>query len=189
MTKVFNKTAEKAKRKTLRNNMPIAEKMLWSKLKGKGLGYKFRRQYGVEAFVLDFCCPELRLAIEVDGDSHYTEEASIRDEERQRIIEEYGFSFLRFTNDDVTENVDGVLADICRYIEDMTAMTPLIPPQSSPTPPISSPWQGEVGRGERGGEVAGKARKDLEKKTGNKVVSSENYLTIPESRKILERKK
>ncbi len=96
MTKVFNRTSEKLKRKILRDNMPKAEIVLWAKLKGKGLcGYKFRRQYSVREFIIDFYCPELKLAIEIDGNSHFVEGAETRDRERQQIIESYGIKFLR----------------------------------------------------------------------------------------------
>lgn len=97
----------------LRNNMPKAEIFLWSKLKGRGLsGFKFRRQYGVDKFVLDFYCPELKLAIEVDGDSHFRGGAKESDMERQKIIESYGIVFLRFTNTDIYENMNAVLERI-----------------------------------------------------------------------------
>jgi very-short-patch-repair endonuclease len=113
MTRVFNKTDEKTKRKMLRKNMPRAEVILWSKLKDKGLkGYKFRRQYSVDKFVIDFYCPKLKLAIEIDGDSHFIEGADISDRERQAIIESFGITFLRFTNKEIYENVDGVLEKI-----------------------------------------------------------------------------
>jgi very-short-patch-repair endonuclease len=113
MTRVFNKTGEKTKRKMLRKNMPQAEVILWSKLKDKGLkGYKFRRQYSVEGFVIDFYCPKIKLALEVDGDSHFTEGADTRDKERQAIIESFGITFLRFTNKEIYENTDGVLEKI-----------------------------------------------------------------------------
>ena len=93
--------------------MPRAEVILWSKLKDKGVkGYKFRRQYSVEGFVIDFYCPKIKLALEVDGDSHFTEEADTRDKERQAIIESFGITFLRFTNKEIYENVDGVLEKI-----------------------------------------------------------------------------
>jgi len=96
MTKIYNKIEEKLKRKMLRNNMPRAEVVLWSKLKGRGLGgYKFRRQYSVGKFVIDFYCPKLKLAIEVDGDSHYIEGADLCDKERQTIIESFGIENLR----------------------------------------------------------------------------------------------
>jgi len=124
MTHLYNKPSEKAKRKQLRNNMTPAEIILWSKLKDKGLGYKFRRQHGVGPFVLDFCCPTLKLAVEVDGDSHYTPEAKVRDDERQKVIEACGFRFLRFTNREVTENVEGVAVKISQYIKRLTTPPP-----------------------------------------------------------------
>jgi len=97
----------------LRKNMPKAEVILWSKLKGKGLdNYKFRRQYSVGKFVIDLYCPKLKLAIEVDGDSHYVEGAKERDRERQIIIETFGITFLRFNNREVHKNIDSVLNKI-----------------------------------------------------------------------------
>jgi len=102
--------------------MPYAEVILWSKLKNKQLGYKFRRQYSVEGFVIDFYCTELKLAIEADGDSHYIEGGQERDMERQKIIESYGITFLRFTNNEIYENLDGVLVKIKEYIEGKTLL-------------------------------------------------------------------
>jgi very-short-patch-repair endonuclease len=93
--------------------MPKAEVILWSKLKSKGLdGYKFRRQYSVGKFVVDFYCPRLKLAIEADGDSHFCEESEVLDKERQNFIESFGISFLRFTNREIYENLNEVLAKI-----------------------------------------------------------------------------
>jgi len=117
MTKAFNKASEKQKRKMLRSNMPKAEVILWSKLKGKGLmGYKFRRQYSIGSFVIDFYCPKLKLAIEVDGDSHFIEGAEDYDKERQAIIEAYGIKFFRFTNKEICENIEGVLTSVVKHI-------------------------------------------------------------------------
>ncbi len=97
--------------------MPPAEFILWSQLRDKGLkGYKFRRQYSVENFVLDFYCPKLKLAIEVDGDSHFVEGADMSDRERQTIIESFGINFLRFTNREIYENINGVMNKILEYI-------------------------------------------------------------------------
>lgn len=113
MTKVYNRAKDKPKRTTLRNAMPEAEIILWSRLKNNQVhGYRFRRQYGIERFVVDFFCPSLKLAIEVDGDSHFRLGAQERDTERQKIIEQYGVRFLRFTNNDVRRNLDGVLLSI-----------------------------------------------------------------------------
>ncbi|HDH06677.1 MAG TPA: DUF559 domain-containing protein [Nitrospirae bacterium] len=117
MTRVFNKSKETFKRKQLRNKLPHAEVVLWSKLKGKQIGCKFRRQYSVEKFVIDFVCSELKLAIEVDGDSHYTEGAKCRDSARERILESYGTAFLRFTNREIYENLNGVLIKIQQFIK------------------------------------------------------------------------
>ncbi len=105
--------------------MPPAEIILWSMLKGRQLeGYKFRRQYSVEHFVIDFYCPELKLAVEVDGDSHYTEDANLSDIQRQIQIKAFSIEFLRFTNREIYENLEGVLFKIKERIKHMTSPTP-----------------------------------------------------------------
>jgi len=97
--------------------MPRAEIILWSKLKSKGLkNYKFRRQYSVNNFVMDFYCPKLRLAIEIDGDSHFLEGADIRDRERQTAIESFGITFLRFTNREILGGLESVLEKIMEHL-------------------------------------------------------------------------
>jgi very-short-patch-repair endonuclease len=125
MTKAFNRTDQKMKRKALRSNMPSAEVILWGRLKGRQLGgYKFRRQYSVENFVVDFYCPELKLAIEVDGDSHYIEDAKLSDRERQIKIETFGIQFLRFTNREIYENLQEVLLGLMERIKQITSPAP-----------------------------------------------------------------
>jgi very-short-patch-repair endonuclease len=110
---VFNNPNFKKLRQKLRNNMPDAEIILWSELQGKRLnGLKFRRQYGVGPYVVDFYCPKLKLAIEVDGDSHFEEGAEKKDERRQKYIESHGVKFVRCTNTDVYKNLNGVIEDI-----------------------------------------------------------------------------
>ena len=98
--------------------MPKPEALLWSRLKVKALGYKFRRQFSIGSFIVDFYCPEIKLAIEVDGDSHFTEGAEEADRAREREIESYGITFLRFTNKDICENLDGVLERISERLPD-----------------------------------------------------------------------
>ncbi len=116
-TKIFNRLSVKPKRKSLRNQMTEAEKILWYYLRGKQLeGYKFRRQHSVGPYIVDFYCPRLKLVIEVDGDSHFQDEAIRYDRKRQRYIESFGLKFLRFTNLDIYENIDGVLEEILRFI-------------------------------------------------------------------------
>jgi very-short-patch-repair endonuclease len=98
--------------------MPKAEVILWSRLKGSQLkGLKFRRQYGVGAFVVDFCCPELKLVIEVDGNSHFVPGAQEKDLERQSWIGQFGFRFLRFTNEEVYGDLEGVVGRIGEWVE------------------------------------------------------------------------
>ena len=87
--------------------------MLWSKLRGKNVkGYKFRRQYSIGAYIVDFYCAEMKLAVELDGESHFIEGSEERDRKRQAFIESAGICFLRFTNTDVYERLDGVVETI-----------------------------------------------------------------------------
>lgn len=117
MTEIFNKHSEKSKRKRLRHRMTKAETILWSRLRRRQVaGIKFRRQYGVYRFVLDFYCPELKLAIEVDGPIHDSLEAQAYDKMRQEIIEKLGIEFLRFRNAEVYENLDAVIGRIYEKI-------------------------------------------------------------------------
>jgi very-short-patch-repair endonuclease len=109
MTKAYNKKSQTPLRRALRRSMSKAEAILWKGLSRRQMhGYKFRRQYGVDQYVLDFYCPRLKPAIEVDGDSHYIAGAEENDLVRQKHIEDFGIEFLRFTDSDVYENIDGV---------------------------------------------------------------------------------
>jgi very-short-patch-repair endonuclease len=120
MTLNFNKKKEQEKRRYLRKNMSKSEVLLWSKLKNKQMhGERFLRQYGVDQYVLDFYCPRLKLAIEVDGDSHFVPGAEEYDKSRQEYIETFGIRFLRFTNIDVCENLDGVCQVVFNKIEEI----------------------------------------------------------------------
>jgi len=113
MTKVYNKSTEKQKRSQLRGQMPQAEAILWSKLqKRQVLGFKFRRQFSVGAYILDFYCPDAKLAVEIDGDSHLRENAPEYDGNRQASIEQLGIHFLRFTNQEIHKNLFEVLETI-----------------------------------------------------------------------------
>jgi very-short-patch-repair endonuclease len=117
MTKLYNKTSEKDKRQSLRNNMPPAEHLVWARLKGRQIeNCKFRRQYSIGAFVIDFYTVEIKLAIEIDGDSHFTDGVEVYDLERQSLIEASGVQFLRFTNRQVYEELDAVIEAISQMI-------------------------------------------------------------------------
>ena len=89
--------------------MPPAELKLWGYLRSRQINnFKFRRQYGIGKYVVDFYCPELRLAIEIDGDSHFQEHRSY-DNKRQRYLESLGLEVLRFTNQEIYYDLEQVL--------------------------------------------------------------------------------
>ena len=99
--------------------MPSAEVILWSRLKGRQLaGYKFRRQYSVGPYIIDLYCPALKLAIEIDGDTHFQPGIERYEGDRQRFIESFGIRILRYTNEDVQHNLDGVLTTILETIQE-----------------------------------------------------------------------
>ena len=117
MTRLFNQHLHKQKRRQLRAAAPPAEQRLWQHLRCGQLGARFRRQYGIGRYVVDFYCPALKLAIEVDGDSHFQDGAPDYDQQRQAFIEAAGIRVLRFTNREVYEQPDDVLAVISEAIE------------------------------------------------------------------------
>ena len=120
MTKIYNKNSEKEKRRSLRQNIVKAEKIIWEKIRNRQIeDCKFRRQYSVDKFVIDFYNPILKLAIEIDGESHFYDGAAEYDRERQSYIESLGIKFIRFTNNDVYHNLDGVLESIALKVREL----------------------------------------------------------------------
>lgn len=107
--------ALKVKARELRNNSTKTEILLWKFLKGKQLlGYDFHRQKPIDEFIVDFFCPDLMLAIEIDGGTHIGKEKY--DAARQQKLENLGVRFLRFKDDDVFYNCDFVMKEIERWI-------------------------------------------------------------------------
>jgi very-short-patch-repair endonuclease len=89
------------------------EKRLWAKLRMHQLtGLKFRRQHGIDGYIVDFYCPEQALVIELDGESHTDAEQAAKDQERDDYMRRLGLTVVRYTNDDVMKNLDGVLEDL-----------------------------------------------------------------------------
>ena len=120
MTLRFNRTSQKQRRRFLRSHLTKTEAVLWTHLSRRQmLGYKFRRQYSVDQYVIDFCCPELKLAIEVDRESHFTQAMRECDRERQDHIEASGIRFLRITNIDILDNFGGILNEIAKTIREI----------------------------------------------------------------------
>ncbi len=117
---IFNRDDNKDIRRKLRKNEPATERLLWSHLRNRQLlGLKFRRQYGVGNYVIDFYCTETKLGIEIDGNSHFENSVVIvKDKLRQEFIESLGITVYRFTNREVMENVEGVLEVISKFVRE-----------------------------------------------------------------------
>jgi very-short-patch-repair endonuclease len=115
---LHNRPILKARRKELRNNATPAEQQLWSALKHSNLdGCKFRRQHSVGPYILDFYCPAERLAIELDGDSHFTDEAIAYDRERTAYLNGLGIKVIRFLNTDAHDHIEAVCESILLEIK------------------------------------------------------------------------
>ena len=104
MTKHYNKKSEQENRRSLRNDMNYCEKIAWLHIRRKQLGYRFLRQYSVDKFVIDFYCPKLKLAVEIDGSIHDLPEQKEKDLKRQEYIEQYKINFVRITNEELLGN-------------------------------------------------------------------------------------
>ncbi len=101
----------------LRNSSTKAEIRLWQHLKRDQIrGYDFHRQKPIDNFIVDFFCNKLKLAIEVDGFSHQLEEVIIKDEIKDRRLNELGIHVLRFSDEEVMNDVENVIRVIDGYI-------------------------------------------------------------------------
>lgn len=101
--------------RNLRGNLTYAEVLLWKKIRKKSLGHQFHRQVPMLKYIVDFCCHELMLAIEVDGKVHEHPEVSVSDLDRQQELETYGVQFLRFDNIEIKQDIDSVVQVIAMY--------------------------------------------------------------------------
>jgi very-short-patch-repair endonuclease len=115
---INNRTELKEYRKNLRNNGTTAEAFLWNYLKAKQLnGRKFRRQFSVGNYILDFYCPAEKLCVELDGADHFTDEGFLYDEERTNYLNSLGIKVIRFENKTVFDHTENVLEEIKRGFE------------------------------------------------------------------------
>ncbi len=102
--------------KQLRKNMTPAEKRLWYQYL-RDFRYRVLRQRPIDQFIVDFYCAHLRLVIEIDGDSHFSDNAKAYDIARSQILEGYGLNVLRFTNEQVLQDFEAVCASIAILAE------------------------------------------------------------------------
>ncbi len=105
----------KTNARQLRKNLTDAEKRLWQELRMKQMdGHKFRRQFMIGKYIVDFACPEQKLIVELDGGHH--SEQSGADANRTRWLESQGYTVLRFWNNEVTENLMGIKETIYKRL-------------------------------------------------------------------------
>jgi len=121
MTKHYNQKTELEKRRLLRKRQTFTEKILWTHLrKRQALGCKFRRQYSVDHFVIDFYCTELKLAVELDGIVHEILEQKDYDKAGHKYFETYGIKFVRITNEEFLGNPNKAFLKIENAIKDLS---------------------------------------------------------------------
>ncbi len=113
----------------MRRVMTDAELKLWNEVRAHRLmGLGFRRQMPIAGFIVDFACPDHRLIVELDGSQHGENAEAARDATRQAKLEAEGWTVLRFWNDDVLKDIDGV----CSHIVAVAGLAE--PPNATPTP-------------------------------------------------------
>jgi very-short-patch-repair endonuclease len=112
-----------ARSRQLRNNATEAERKLWHELSARKLaGVRFNRQFPIGQFICDFVSREVRLVIEIDGSQHAL--AAEYDARRTRFLQAQGYRVIRFWNNEVLENIEGVLAVIRQVLDNMPSPSP-----------------------------------------------------------------
>lgn len=118
-------------RRRLRRASTEAEALFWKSVRGKKiLGLKFRRQYGIENYILDFYIPSLRIAVEIDGGVHQIESVKEKDLNKDTFLKENGIEVIRFTNDEVLDDLSTSMQKLENILFEIR-------------PHLSSPSQGE----------------------------------------------
>lgn len=111
-SRLYTKNAAKNS-KILRKNTTVQEKILWNYLKNHQLNsLKFRRQQPIDKYIVDFVCFEKKLIIELDGSGHIEQEQHLHDTDRDEFLKNLGYTILRFWNNEVHENIEGVIEKI-----------------------------------------------------------------------------
>lgn len=118
--KIFYNSDLKELARRLRKTGTKAEIRLWTYLKGKQLmGYDFHRRKPIDSYIVGFFCNKLKLAIELDGYTHSFEEVYEKDKRKKQKLDEIGIKVLRYKDDDIMSNIEGVLEDIKDSIKEI----------------------------------------------------------------------
>jgi len=103
----------------LRRDQTKAESLFWHEVRNRSFyNLKFKRQVPIGKYIVDFCCEEQKLIVELDGDQHAKAESREYDVQRSEFLEGQGYRVLRYWNNEIYNNIDGVFADIERCIGD-----------------------------------------------------------------------
>lgn len=115
----YNHKHLKELRRTLRNNGTAAEAILWKGLKNRQIhGLRFRRQFSIDNYIVDFYCVSKKVAIELDGNQHFSAKGVENDEVRTKHLNSLGITVLRFHNQDIYQNEAAVLDLISEKLEE-----------------------------------------------------------------------
>ncbi|MBD3281773.1 DUF559 domain-containing protein [Candidatus Uhrbacteria bacterium] len=118
MSDLFNDPGNLDLRREMRKQSTPAEKILWEYLRNRKLvGFRFMRQFGVLNYIVDFYCPKLRLAVELDGKHHHEERIVTIDEHRTEALKRLNITVIRFDNNEVLENLDSVICHTQETLE------------------------------------------------------------------------
>ena len=129
MITIHNQKDLKQRRRDLRNTATPQEIILWVRLLGSQCGFKFRRQHSIGNYIVDFYCPEKKVAVEIDGSQHDHSKNAEYDLRRTEYLKSLGIKALRFWNNEVNTNIEGVMMRI------EETLTPTTPPRRLGTPP------------------------------------------------------
>ena len=124
MNRIINNFKRKEVRRKLRKSQTPQEIILWAKIRNNQTGYKWKRQASIGPYIADFYCREKLLVIEADGSQHLDNKEY--DKEREIYFLNLGIQTLRFWNNDINTNIDGVMQKICNKLKDTPHPSPLL---------------------------------------------------------------
>ncbi len=110
--RIYHLTELKFRRRDLRQKSTEAERILWERLRNNKLGVKFRRQYSAMGYVIDFYCPEYKFGIEIEGKIHLKKSKQKYDEYREEYLKALGIKLIKFTNEEVSNEIEKVIDKI-----------------------------------------------------------------------------
>ena len=123
MNFIYNNSLFKERRRALRANPTDAEQVVWAHIRNRQIEQcRFRRQYSVGPYILDFYCPTIRLAIELDGKQHEEQESALYDSEREKYLMDLDIKTIRYQNGDVMKNTKNVIENIRTHINQISPL-------------------------------------------------------------------